>query len=198
MSARQLTYSELSTTAARLYTDTQVQIVLNESGKNAYELAVENGFVGSEIAWLASLVGAAGVDGLSAYEIAVNNGFIGDETAWLASLQGADGTLSAISNADDVNITSPVNGQYLKYDTSTVPAKWVNKTPDFFSYSINAILPNALFLTNQYFSILDTANYAVSPAPSINFNVANNLTLTSGVISGLNTTKYYEISLNIS
>jgi hypothetical protein len=67
MSARQLTYSELSTTASRLYTDTQVQIVLSESGKSAYELAVKNGFVGTEIDWLASLVGSAGIDGLSAY-----------------------------------------------------------------------------------------------------------------------------------
>jgi hypothetical protein len=196
MSARQLTYFELSTTASRLYTDTQVQIVLSESGKSAYELAVENGFVGTEIDWLASLVGSAGIDGLSAYEIAVNNGFIGNEAAWLASLQGADGTLTEISNADDVNITSPINGQYLKYDTSTLPAKWTNQTPDFFSYSINAILPHALFLTNQYFSILDTANYAVSPAPIVNFQNTNNLTLTNGIISGLSVNKYYEIEIN--
>ena len=32
-------------------------------GKSAYELAVENGFVGSEADWLASLVGATGQDG---------------------------------------------------------------------------------------------------------------------------------------
>ena len=32
-------------------------------GKSAYELAVENGFVGSEADWIASLVGADGQDG---------------------------------------------------------------------------------------------------------------------------------------
>ena len=75
-------------------------------GISAYEVAVANGFVGDEAAWLASLVGAqgeigpqgpAGVDGiighdgLSAYEIALENGFVGDEAAWLASLVGVDG-----------------------------------------------------------------------------------------------------------
>ena len=62
-------------------------------GLSAYEVAVENGFVGDETAWLASLVGPQGVpgldgaDGLSAYEVAVNNGFVGTETEWLDSLK---------------------------------------------------------------------------------------------------------------
>lgn len=84
-------------------------------GKSAYEVAVAEGFIGDEAAWLASLVGPAGADGqdgqpgadgapgtdgapgqpgndgLSAYEVAVANGFIGDEIAWLASLKGEKG-----------------------------------------------------------------------------------------------------------
>ncbi|MBR7082522.1 MAG: BppU family phage baseplate upper protein, partial [Clostridia bacterium] len=74
-----------------------------EDGKSAYEIAVENGFEGTEIEWLASLVGAAGQngtngqngedgqDGKSAYELAVENGFEGTEVEWLASLVGAAG-----------------------------------------------------------------------------------------------------------
>jgi hypothetical protein len=82
------------------------------AGDSAYDVAVAEGFVGDESAWLASLVGAQGtqgypgsqgvpgdagtpgadgddgVDGLSAYEVAVANGFVGDESAWLASLVG--------------------------------------------------------------------------------------------------------------
>ncbi len=78
-------------------------------GKSAYEVAVEQGFVGDEDAWLLSLVGAqgpqgnpgstgaagdpgstgaTGADGKSAYEVAVDNGFSGDEDAWLESLAG--------------------------------------------------------------------------------------------------------------
>lgn len=63
-------------------------------GSSAYEIAIDNGFVGTEQDWLDSLKGAdgvIGVDGKSAYEIAVENGFVGTEAQWLASLQGADG-----------------------------------------------------------------------------------------------------------
>ena len=74
-------------------------------GLSAYEIAVKNGFVGTEQQWLASLHGQDGHDGsdgigingqdgqngLSAYEIAVNHGFIGTEEEWLESLHGQDG-----------------------------------------------------------------------------------------------------------
>ena len=69
-------------------------------GLNAYQLAVADGFVGTEQQWLDSLVGetgatgadgADGADGLSAYEIAVAGGFVGTEQQWLDSLMGATG-----------------------------------------------------------------------------------------------------------
>ena len=92
-----------------------------ENGKSAYEIAVEQGFLGDESAWLLSLKGDAGQrgekgeqgeqgaagrdgekgergekgadgqDGKSAYEIAVEQGFIGDKAAWLLSLKGERG-----------------------------------------------------------------------------------------------------------
>lgn len=72
-------------------------------GKSAYEIAVANGYSGTETEWLESLHGADGkdgndgkngadgADGKSAYIIAVEHGFSGTETEWLASLKGADG-----------------------------------------------------------------------------------------------------------
>lgn len=78
-----------------------LQGVSGEDGESAYEVAVRNGFVGTESAWLDSLKGEPGADGTggdgtgpagdSAYEIAVDNGFVGDEAAWLASLRGPQG-----------------------------------------------------------------------------------------------------------
>ena len=83
-----------------------------EDGASAYEVAVENGFVGTEQAWLDSLKGEQGDpldyddltpeqiealkgdkgdDGLSAYEVAVKGGFTGTEAQWLASLKGESG-----------------------------------------------------------------------------------------------------------
>ncbi|WP_295218394.1 hypothetical protein [Ruminococcus sp.] len=72
-------------------------------GKSAYEIAVANGFIGTESEWLESLQGkdgrdgvdgkdgTDGTDGKSAYIIAVEHGFTGTETEWLTSLKGADG-----------------------------------------------------------------------------------------------------------
>lgn len=60
-------------------------------GKSAYQVAVDNGFTGTEAEWLESLKGTKGDKGESAYELAVTNGFSGDQAAWLASLKGAKG-----------------------------------------------------------------------------------------------------------
>jgi hypothetical protein len=105
-------------------------------GASAYEVAVTNGFVGTELEWLASLVGATGasgadgingtngtngidgtngtdgVDGASAYEVAVANGFVGTEAQWLASLVGATGAAGAAgaAGADGTNGTNGTNG----------------------------------------------------------------------------------------
>ena len=56
------------------------------AGQSAYDIAVKNGFVGTEQEWLSSLVGK------SAYEIAVKNGYIGSESEWLDSLKSGDST----------------------------------------------------------------------------------------------------------
>lgn len=69
-------------------------------GKSAYQIALDNNFVGSESDWLASLKGQKGdngqngkdgISGKSAYDIAVDEGFAGDKATWLASLKGVKG-----------------------------------------------------------------------------------------------------------
>ena len=69
-----------------------------EDGKSAYELAVEEGFVGTLDEWLASLKGD---EGLSAYEVAVKNGFVGTEEEWLDSLKYG-GDLSEYAKKTDL------------------------------------------------------------------------------------------------
>lgn len=59
-----------------------------DNGKTAYQVAVDEGFVGTAGEWLTSLIGDPGK---SAYEVAVDNGFVGSESAWLDSLHGEDG-----------------------------------------------------------------------------------------------------------
>lgn len=68
-----------------------------EDGLSAYEVAVADGFVGTEAGWLESLQGAQGeqgadgLDGKSAYQVALDEGFIGSEAEWIASLKGEQG-----------------------------------------------------------------------------------------------------------
>lgn len=111
-----------------------------EKGYSAYELAVKNGYTGTEEEWLKSLQGPQGVkgdtgavgpagnngadgkagadgadgkdgaDGLSAYEIAVQRGFNGNEDAWLQSLQGPQGEKGP-AGADGKNGVNGVDGK---------------------------------------------------------------------------------------
>ncbi|WP_448222475.1 hypothetical protein [Gordonia iterans] len=77
-----------------------------DNGKTAYQVAVDEGFVGTAGEWLASLIGDPGK---SAYEVAVDNGFVGSESAWLDSLHGEDGADGATSwnDLDDKPSTFP-------------------------------------------------------------------------------------------
>ena len=72
-------------------------------GKSAYQIAVEQGYQGSESDWLSSLKGDKGntgakgnpgqdgTDGKSAYAIAVEHGYEDSEDKWLLSLKGEKG-----------------------------------------------------------------------------------------------------------
>ena len=61
------------------------QIIDGSYPLSAYDIAVKNGFTGTEIEWLKSLIGK------SAYELALENGFEGSLTDWLLSLKGEQG-----------------------------------------------------------------------------------------------------------
>ncbi|MBQ3462821.1 MAG: collagen-like protein, partial [Clostridia bacterium] len=61
-------------------------------------MACDNGYEGTEMEWLASLVGESGNDGKSAYDLAVEKGFDGTEEEWLASLIGPTGATGANGN----------------------------------------------------------------------------------------------------
>lgn len=86
-------------------------------GKSAYDIAVENGFTGTEQEWLDSLVGndgVDGVDGLSAYNIWINQGNTGTEQDFLDSLVGPQGD-PGTGGADDwgnqvVETDATING----------------------------------------------------------------------------------------
>ena len=65
---------------------------IQSNSKSAYQVAVKNGYTGTEEEWVTTL------QGKSAYEIAVENGYLGTEEEWLLSLQGKNGTNGNHSN----------------------------------------------------------------------------------------------------
>lgn len=69
--------------------------VTGNDGPSAYEVAVAQGYTGTENEWLGTLRGKDGPkgdQGLSAYQVALKNGFVGTEEKWLESLKGTNGT----------------------------------------------------------------------------------------------------------
>lgn len=107
------------------------------NGLSAYEIAVQQGFVGTEPEWLESLKGLngtssysswlangntgtesdfldslVGAQGDSAYTLALDNGFIGTEQEWLESLEGRDGDSiqDATVNLDGDLVITQVSG----------------------------------------------------------------------------------------
>lgn len=74
------------------FVGTEAEWIESLKGDSAYDVAVKNGFTGTEAEWLAGLKGQDGLDADdNAYDIAVKNGFTGTQKEWLASLKGADG-----------------------------------------------------------------------------------------------------------
>lgn len=108
------------------------EIQAGVNGKSAYEIAVENGFVGTVSDWLESLKGADGLHGKdgvdgengqdgrdgtagqSAYEIAVLHGFIGTEQEWLDSLK-------AVADLDNYVTIDRLNEEVLAIRESMIP-----------------------------------------------------------------------------
>lgn len=85
-----------------------------QDGKSAYEIAVENGYVGSKDDWLLSLIGLSGAPGKSAYELAGGHLNFDSESEWVASLKGAKGddgksatvTIGTVTTGDTASVTN--------------------------------------------------------------------------------------------
>lgn len=101
-----------STYCIATYTGTQVVAY----GKSAYDLAVKNGFEGSETEWLESLKGENGADGLSIKTTEINeNGelvitFTDDTTLNVGVVKGADGANGENGVSPTISITEIEGG----------------------------------------------------------------------------------------
>ena len=85
------------------------------AGKSAYEIAVDNGFVGTETEWLESLKGAEGTNGATFTPYVSSSG----ELSWTndgdkknpatVNIKGAKG------DRGDSGVTTPINGFFTMY-----------------------------------------------------------------------------------
>lgn len=98
-----------------------------KDGESAYDIAVKNGYKGSEQDWLATFKGQAGQNGLSAYQVAVQNGYNGTVGDWLSSLIGLSAYEVAVANgffgSQQDWLASLVGLQGPKGDTGATGAK---------------------------------------------------------------------------
>lgn len=153
-------------------------------GYSAYEVAVLNGYEGTEEEWLASLKGDngdPGPQGKSAYEVAVDNGFIGTEQEWTNSFLTPDGYIQRNEVVD--NLTSDT----VEFPLSARQGKMLelekvdyDKFPNFFlALFFYKDSPNN---TSWYVS-LDGFNYSRLPGlpdfrlrdPSITYDKTNHI-----------------------
>jgi hypothetical protein len=156
------------------------------AGASAYQIAVGNGFSGSEAQWIASLVGpkgdkgdtgnagSPGLTGASAYQIAISNGFSGSETEWLESLKASQtsGTYTPVLSGTGLTVTNnQATGHY------TV---------------INNIVFFRINVPLTYVSNFGTGAYSLSLpfAPAADFIVRD------GVINDGSTSTKYTLSLH--
>lgn len=141
-------------------------------GKSAYEVALDNGFVGTPEEWLASLDGADGADGAdgkSAFQIAQDNGFEGTEQEWLDSLHTSLGYVPEnAANKGEAGGYAPLD------ETSKVPAAYLPGYVDAAQeYSSYAALPvagasNIIYVTtddNKTYRWSGTTYVEISPSP---------------------------------
>lgn len=156
-------------------------------GYSAYEVAVLNGYTGTEQEWLDSLVGAEGPqgpqgpEGKSAYQVAVDNGYPGTEQEWIDSFLTPEGYY----NKEEVDEKFKEN----YYDEITT-AKYRNYTTDYYITTVpyrdkeNKIID--MYIGKAKNSSQTPLKYAQDNYTSLTINATLNVNGDASVISNGN------------
>ena len=187
-------------------------------GLSVYQIAVLNGYIGTETQWLASLKGSSGDPGKSAYQIAVDNGYLGTETEWLVTLKGNPGDPGSSGlSAYQIAVLNGYIGTEVQWLESLKGAKGdpgadlvnnglVVESTENFSYTL---LPNQTVIFNGPVTALNLSLPATyNPWDEFKFTFTTstsggNLALPSGITwlcatPTLVASKYYECSIENS
>ena len=147
----------LSSYATKNYVDQAVQQSAGQDGKSAYQVAVDNGFRGSEYEWLASLHGADGVaSGDDVYVVNNYNGVPADLPQGKVAVLGA-GLGTSIGKVFNVNTADANN--------ATPYRLWVGTQAQLEVLEANdGIEDDVIYLIGTV------------PTPAVRYNVSKNLT----------------------
>lgn len=142
-------------------------------GLSAYEIAVSNGYTGSEAEWLATLAGKDGKngkdgkdgldgeDGKSAYQLACEAGFVGTVGDWISSLSGKDGADGR--SAYEVAVNNGYTGSEAEWITELMGSRQESGTGS--GVGISSVVVNAekhliVHLTNG--TVIDAGYVGIS------------------------------------
>ena len=120
-------------------------------GYSAYQLAVKNGYTGTEKEWIDSITG---VEGKSAYQVAVANGYSGTEEEWLNSLKAAG--LNDIVKTYIDDRTTPVS-----VDLTILSTTWgdtVTIADEHITATKNVVMIPGSTITSEQLNALQKAN----------------------------------------
>lgn len=152
----------------------EIPLTGSVNGKSAYEIAVENGYIGNEKDWLESLKGINGVNGsngkngLSAYEIAKQNGFDGTEEEWLESLK-----VQVEGIQSDWNETDVESNSYIKNKPSIpINLSELNNDTNFINNTVNNLVN--YYLKTEIYS-KEEFNKIIGRLSSIQVSIVNSL-----------------------
>lgn len=147
-------------------------------GVSAYQLALRNGYTGSESEWLASLKGekgekgengTSGADGKSAYQVAVENGYSGTVSQWLRSLNYGEFNLATYAE-------SPETGYY--FSTSLTPTEMTLTLRNAIAYASNLGFKVVKFPANQTITVgLDSTTGGTTTNGGIVMTVPKNIVI---------------------
>lgn len=150
-------YSAYQLAVKNGYTGTEkewIASITGVEGKSAYQVAVANGYSGTEEEWLASLKGATGDPGKSAYQVAVDGGYTGTEEEWLNSLKAAG--LNDIVKTYIDDRTTPVS-----VDLTILSTTWgdtVTIADEHITATKNVVMIPGSTITSEQLNALQKAN----------------------------------------
>lgn len=148
-------------------------------GYSAYQVAVLNGFEGSEQEWLASIKGEKGDEGKTAYEYALEGGYKGTEEEFVIDFVNSMNANLSFSKISEVTLladkwvgdSSPYS-QVVNIDGSTINSQ-VDLTPSVGQLAV-FYEKDLAFVTENYNGVVTV--YAIGQKPQNDYTIQVTLT----------------------